>query len=560
LSIFVTSITAQAGVLVLPKPGLSQVELDKTLKANGGFAHRKLNDSLDIYVVETLPGNEKAVAARLSKNKHFKFAEVDEAVAPDFIPLDYYYSKAWHFPVMNLKDAWDYARGRYIKIGILDSGVRATHEDLAANLLPGWNFFNNTSDTTDLRGHGTAVSGTVSAVTNNAVGVASIAGQSKLIPIVIANPADGSASYSAAANGITYAANNGARIANISYGGMRTSSTVHTAANYMRSKNGLVFVSAGNENTLITQTPSNSVIVVSATGSTDVRTSWSNYGDLVDIAAPGQSIWTTDYSSDTSYRTASGTSFSSPIAAGVAALMMSVNPSLPNTQIEQLLFTTAKDLGAVGKDQYYGYGRIDAAAAVIAAKNAVASTDTTAPTIAISAPVNGSTVSGIIAVDVSYGDNVSVTKLELYANGSLVFTDTLIPYGFVWDTSTVANNTYSLTVKAYDAAGNSKISTAVSVKVLNYVGVDVTPPVLTITNPIEGAIVSGNVQIKSTASDDRQVVQQILYIDNKEVTTGTNNIVYRWNTTSAAKGAHTITVLANDPSGNSISKTVTVTK
>ncbi len=550
---------APGRILVSPKAGLPEAQLDKSIKENGGLNRKKLNSSLNIFIVEVPKGSEKSIAARLNNNKHFKFAETDESVAPSFIPADPYYSNAWHLPKIGMPVAWDYARGFGVIVAILDTGVLATHEDLAANMLPGRDIVNNTTDSSDLKGHGTSVAGTVAAISNNNLGVSSISDKSKILPLRIAYDSTGYAYWSDIANGITYAANYGARVANNSYASS-SSSSVRSAANYLRSKNGLMFISAGNDTVEKTETPSNDVIVVSATDQNDAKTSWSSWGSYVDISAPGTGIYVPRYTSNSAYGTAAGTSFSSPVAAAVVALMMSANPTLPNTQIEQLLFSTAKDIGVVGKDPYFGYGRVDAAAAVIAAKNALPLADTTAPTVGIVSPISGATVSGIIAIDVSYNDNVGVTKLELYVNNSLIASDSIIPYGLVWDTTTVVNGTYTVAVKAYDAAGNSTLSSNISVKVANYTGTDITPPVLNITSPSNNSYAGMNVQIRSSASDDRGTVQQILYIDDREVARGTSFISYRWNTKSVTSGNHTIKVVASDPSGNSTTKSVNVIK
>jgi thermitase len=547
-------------ILVSPKTGLSQIDIDKTLKASGSISHKKLNKDLNIYVVEVIKGNEKAVANLLNKNKRFKFAEVDQVTKPDFIPNDYYYTSAWHLPLMGLPTAWEYSRGNGIIVAVLDTGVRATHEDLAINILPGWDAQNNTKDSSDINGHGTAVSSTIAAVTNNSLGIASLSGASKILPIRVAYDSTGYAYWSAIANGITYAANNGARVANNSYSSS-SSSSIRSAANYLRSKNGLMFVSAGNGTVEKTETLSSDIIVVSATDQSDNKTSWSSWGEYVDLSAPGIDIYVSRWDSDVSYGTGSGTSFSSPITAATAALMMAANPTLPNTQIEQLLFSTAKDIGVAGKDPYYGYGRVDAATAVIAAKNATSYIDNTKPTVSIVSPISGETVSNIIAVDVNYNDNIGVTKLELYVDSILTETDTIMPYGFVWNTTNVTNGTHSITVKAYDAAGNSTLSSAISLKVSNYTVADTTPPTVNITNPTNNTNIGMNVQIRISASDDRGVVQTILYIDGKQVlASNIQNINYRWNTKNVTSGLHTIAVLSSDPAGNSTSKSINITK
>ena len=126
------------------------------------------------------------------------------------------------------------------------------------------------------------------------------------------------------------------------------------------------------------------------------------------------------------------------------------------------------DLGTAGWDQYYGTGRVDAGAAVLAAAAAQAS-DATAPTVAISAPAGATIVSGLVPVDVSAFDNVGVSRVDLVVNGNMVASDTSAPYAFSWDSTKVADGAVALIAYAYDAAGNYAGSTAVNVSVKNTV-------------------------------------------------------------------------------------------
>ncbi|WP_342120988.1 S8 family serine peptidase, partial [Pseudoduganella sp. OTU4001] len=223
--------------------------------------------------------------------------------------------------------------------------------------------------------------------------------------------------YSAIAAGITWAADHGARIANASYAYLPSSAAVISASNYMKSKGGLVFVGAGNYNRDEGFTPTDSMIAVSATDTVDGKASFSSYGAFVQLSAPGTNIYTTTRGGG--YGMNAGTSFSSPVAAAVGALVMAANPSLTNTQVQNILFTTATDLGAAGRDIYFGYGRVNAAAAVAAAK-AMPVADTTAPTVSIANLTSGSTVSGLVSVSVNAADNVGVSRVELKVNGTVV--------------------------------------------------------------------------------------------------------------------------------------------
>lgn len=555
---------AKGRILVMPKPGLSAEKMAKML--HGGKA-KKIGGS-NLHIVE-LPANasEKAVAALMANNPHFEFAELDMLVPPNLVSNDPYLGSAWHLMKIGAPVAWDSSQGSGVTIAILDSGVDAAHPDLSARLVPGWNFYENNSNTADVYGHGTKVAGAAAASTNNGVGVAGVAGQARIMPIRVTDTS-GYGSLSAFASGLTYAADKGVRIANLSFGAAGNA-TVQSAAQYMKSKGGLVFVSAGNNNTDYGYAATTSLIAVSATDGNDAKASWSNFGNWVALSAPGTSIYSTV--SGGGYGAVSGTSFSSPVSAGVAALVMAANPKLSSTDVEKILFTTALDLGAVGRDQVYGHGRIDATAAVLAALSTVSSADTQAPSVSIAAPLGSSTVSGLVPVNVSAADNIGVVKVELRVNGSIYATDTASPFAFSWDSTKIVNGSVSLETVAFDAAGNSAKSAAVAVNVLNTTTVTLTPapaadttaPTVSISNPTDGSTVGGTVSIAVLAADDRGSagITQQLFIDGKLVKSATGtSLSYQWNTRKASSGAHSITTVARDAAGNTASRTVQVSR
>ena len=542
---------ASGRILVAPRAGLPAAEFDKIIKTNGAHGARKLN-GLNVFVVDLPPGREKALAQALARHPSVKFAELDGAVSMQMTPTDPQYGSEWHLATIQAPAAWDIATGSGITIAVLDGGVDSTHPDLAAHIVPGWNFYDNTSNTSDVNGHGTKVAGVAAAIGNNGVGVAGSAFNAKIMPMRISDSAGSLTYYSIVANALTYAADHGARVANISYI-ISNVSTVQTAAQYMRNKGGVVVASGGNTGAYDASPNTSTILTVAGTDSADQRASWSAYGPIIDVAAPGVGIVTTTVGGG--YGAVSGTSFSSPLTAGVVALMLSANPALQPSQVDSILTSTADDLGTPGRDDYFGYGRVNAARAVAAAKSA-ATSDTQAPTVTLTSP--GGTVKGTVTVDVSAADNVGVNRVELYAGGALIASDIAAPYSFSWDTTTRPDGATSLVAKAYDAAGNAASST-VNVNVANTAAsADVTPPVVSIGNPKSGSVVNGNVNVSVSASDNVAVSNVSLYVDGALAATGNSSISYNWNTRKSGKGNHTITATARDGAGNASSQTVQV--
>jgi subtilisin family serine protease len=533
-------------ILVEPRPGLPPAAFGKILGGHGGRVIGKLDD-LDVYVVSLPPtASEKAVAHALAQHPHIKFAEPDALVPSTFVPNDTYYTSEWHLQTIGAPAAWNVATGSGVTVAILDSGIDASHPDLAPQLVPGWNFYDNNSNTSDVYGHGTKVAGVVAALGNNSMGVAGVAYNARLMPIRVTDTS-GYASISALANGLTYAADHGARVANMSFA-VQSYASVISAAQYFMNKGGVVMNSAGNYGTLDSTGASNALVSVSATTSSDTLASWSSFGPYVDLSAPGVSIWTTTKGGG--YGAVSGTSFSSPLTAAVAALVMSANPSLAPSQVVNLLESTAVDLGATGDDNSFGYGRVDAAKAVAAA-NSTVTADTQAPAVAISSPTSGS-VSGLVAVNVSASDNVGVTRVELLVNGAVLASDTTAPYGFSWDASALAGSSVNLVARAYDAAGNVGTSKAVALTVAGVTAPDTTPPTVSIAQPAATSTpVSGTVTVTVNASDNVGVTRVEFLVNGSVVATDTASpYTFSWNTSALAGTSPVISARAYDAAGN----------
>lgn len=537
-------------VLVKFRSGMGAVRSHEIIAEAGARDDSEI-PGIGVHIVE-LPAStdEKAFVQALSSRSEVEFAELDRLFAPEAItPNDPSYPSEWHLPKISGPTAWSTTTGSSsVTIAILDTGCDPTHPDLSSKYVPGWNFYDNNSDTHDVYGHGTGVAGTAAAFSNNGSGVASVAWNCKIMPIRISD-LNGYGSISAMANGLTWAADLGVRVANISYR-VTTSPTVTSAAQYFQSRGGIVTIAAGNE-TIFDSTADNPyVLTVSATTSSDTLASWSNTGNNIDLSAPGVNILTT--LNGGGYGLWSGTSFSAPIVAGVAALVLSTNPSLTPTQVQDILKQSANDLGAAGWDTSYGWGRVNAANAVAMAQTPPPPpppvTDTTPPTVSITSPSDSSTVSGTVSIATTASDNVGVASVSLKVDGSLFGTATATPYTFSWNTTTMSNGTHTLTVTASDAAGNTA---SASVTVTVYNAGDTTPPVVNITSPTNGSTASGNVSIQVNVADNIGVVRVDLYVDGVLIANSTTApFTTKWNARRAASGAHTLQCKAYDAAGN----------
>ncbi len=553
---------ASGRILVKPLDGLSDNDFGKILGNFGGKSLKHLRQ-INVHVVKVPPGKEDEFVELFSKHRYIAFAEKDGVIEQTATPNDPYFSSEWHLQKIQAPTTWDTTVGsNAITVAVLDSGVDAAHPEFSGKLVSGWNVVSNNSDTSPVDNHGTWVAGVVGAANNNSIGVASTGWNTSVMPVRITNTA-GYAYWSDVANGIVWAADHGAKVANVSYDLASScgATAMDSAAQYFRNKGGVVVGSAGNDSLNVNCAADPYWIIVSATDSNDALPSWSNYGSFIDIAAPGTYIYTTAVGGG--YAQVQGTSFSSPITAGVVALMMAANPNLTPSQYESLLEQAADNTsGGPLPSPYFGWGRVNAANAVLKASQYVAS-DTTPPTTAVVSPTNGSTLAGTQVVSVSATDNVGVAKVEFYANNQLVGTSTLGPsYQFAWDTTTVADGNVPLYTYAYDSAGNRGASTINTVKVSNNPPVaDTTPPTVAITNPANNAKVSGTVSIRVAGSDNVALKQIQLQIDGKAVTTSnTSPLSYSWNTRKASSGTHNITAIASDTSGLTSQVAITVTK
>jgi hypothetical protein len=193
------------------------------------------------------------------------------------------------------------------------------------------------------------------------------------------------------------------------------------------------------------------------------------------------------------------------------------------------------------------------ATTTVSVQNSLA--DTTAPRATVTAPVAGSTVSGVVPVSVSATDNVAVSKVEWYLNGSMAGSSASATATFSWNTANCPNGACNLFARAYDAAGNFGSSTTISVTVQNVA--DTTAPAVQITSPSSGATVVRNTKVYVTASDNVRVTRVDLLVDGKPYGTSSSAMpVFSWNTLKISRGSHTLEAVAYDAAGNSSRSTV----
>jgi len=314
--------------------------------------------------------DEEESAAELMKTGTVAYAEPDYLMPVAAVPNDPSFPSQWYHSAIHSEAAWDITTGaRSVVVAVCDTGIDASHPDLAANMsLPGFNSADGTTTTTPVFEHGTAVAGILDAIGNNGAGGAGIAWNVKVLPVRVSNNSDGSAWCSDMAAGIQWAADHGARVINLSYDITGCPYTIDSAAQYAQAKGAVTFVAAGNGSLNLSGTSfpaDHAFVLVGATDASNQRASFSNYGQSIDLVAPGVSIYAP--LPGNTYAYGSGTSFSAPMAAGVAALLFSMSPAWTPDQIKQLLLATSQPAGAMN-----GYGLLGAASALSAAKTVLA--------------------------------------------------------------------------------------------------------------------------------------------------------------------------------------------
>ena len=275
-------------------------------------------------------------------------------------------AQQWGIFAIGADRVWSTTTGAGVIVAVVDSGS-GQHPDLAENLLPGRSFFGlvETPDGNDIdtSGHGSHVAGIIAAVANNGIGGSGVAPNAKILPIKVLDQA-GSGDARDVAAGVRYAADNGAKVINLSLGGAAESSSLSQAIAYANDKGALVVAAAGNGGA--SDKPKwpaslDLTLAVTAVDQSNNATSFDQRGDYIDIAAPGANVVST---AKGDYVTLSGTSMAAGFVAGAAALLFAAEPRVSNAQVRDILLRTATDIGDPGRDVTFGVGLINMVAAL----------------------------------------------------------------------------------------------------------------------------------------------------------------------------------------------------
>jgi len=370
-------------ILVKFKPGTPGHVAADIHRQNGG-AMRDLIPGIEVHVTQVPPGQENARIAAYRRNPNVEYAELNGLYYAIFTPNDPRVGDQWQYnntgqtggtPDADIDafEAWDKTKGNTaVAIAILDTGIDQSHEDLKAKIAANVNF-SSSSTVDDKYGHGTHVAGSAAAITNNSKGVAGTCPDCVLYNVKVLSD-NGSGSWSGIANGIGWAADNGAKVINMSLGGSSGSKTVEDAVNYAWNKGVVIVAAAGNDGTSNPTYPAfyTNVIAVAATDHNDKKASFSNYGSWVDVAAPGVNILSTapDHNNriwvrGVKYGTISGTSMATPHVAGVAGLVWSLTGTgscSTNSCVRSKIEDNADNISGTGT--FWAKGRVNACKSV----------------------------------------------------------------------------------------------------------------------------------------------------------------------------------------------------
>ncbi|WP_250028558.1 S8 family serine peptidase [Paractinoplanes maris] len=550
-----TSATANTPVQLIVgyKAGVDRAVTTRSLSAAGlrtadSTTSQNTLAEINAARVTVSSGRSASAIAALRSDPNVAYVEKDVQVKEFETPNDPSFKYQNEMYAVRAPQAWDTTTGSGVVVAVIDTGVNPVG-DLAGATVAGHDFVNDDKTTNDDRGHGTSVAALIAARGNNNQGMAGVCWSCKIMPVKVLD-SRGSGSASDVAQGIIWAVKNGARILNLSLGGPGAK-VLQDAVAYANTNNALVVAAAGNEGNTSLQYPAAypDVLTVGATRrcpewATDPDCTYGNQtltayssrnasgATWVDVAAVGD-VMTMDrygnYNSGTS-----GTSFSAPIVAGVAALVKTRNPSYTGWSIASSIYKGASARKVSGVT----YGLVDASASFDVP------TDRTAPTATGITP-NGGFARGSIPVrPVGLKDDRSgIQKSLLYVNGVYKNYSRNAPYGIIFNTAGYSGKT-NIELRIFDKANNQKV-------VKGVVTVDNKAPATKITYaPKSGTKLKGTVTIKFSGSDTGSGMGKwVLLINGKASQTRTVVKPFTFAATSVPK-SFTVQVRGYDKAGN----------
>jgi subtilisin family serine protease len=399
-------------VLVKFKSKAGALSTQNTLRAEG-LQTLSVSPESGLMRMQVPEGNEAGAVAALEAQEEVAFAELNYIVTAYGDPNDTWYSQQWALnntgqtggtpdADIDAPEAWNiHTGGSHVVIAVLDTGVDRAHEDLQSKIwvnggevpsngidddnngyiddVNGWDFCNSPDTWTtcssphdrfpdDEMGHGTHVSGIAAAAGNNAKGIAGVSWGATIMPVKVLDQW-GSGTLASIVEGIDYAVANGADVINMSLAARNSKwpcnwTSVEIALNNAVSQGVLVVIASGNDSKNGVSCPAayDQAMAVGATTYTDARASYSNYGPRLDITAPGGDWMSSIYSTlpGSNYGGLYGTSMATPYVSGLAALLLSISPGSTQSQVRDMIQSSADDLGPAGWDQEFGHGRINA--------------------------------------------------------------------------------------------------------------------------------------------------------------------------------------------------------
>ena len=377
-----------ARLLIQPAAGIAPAALERLHQRLGAHVLRDL-PAIGWQVVEVEPSRLAERRGQYQASALVARAEFDHSRRLAYVPNDPMYSNPgmWNVGHLRVDTAWDTTRGSSsVLVAVIDTGCERTHADLAANIwvnpgeipnnsidddndglvddVSGWDFVDNDPVPEDTAGHGTACAGIIGAVQDNGIGVTGLAPLCKLLPLKACNPA-GYLYDSYVVPALLYAADRGAKVISMSFYGDDVTPAERDAIEYCWAHGALPIAAAGNDFQTYPYYPGayEHTLAVGSHNSSDLKSSFSNWGSWVDVAAPGEGISTT--LPNGGYTTTfAGTSAACPNVAGVAALLFSARPGATHAEVRAAIEDTAIGLAQPPYGAWANYGRVDAQAAL----------------------------------------------------------------------------------------------------------------------------------------------------------------------------------------------------